>query len=102
MNAVRSYRDVAKALGLDVPTVQAIEYRAMKKCRVALLRECPDGFEDMREIFQTSQLPTKRADTGSGGSKAVARRVEGVFNPVVPAARASNNKPESRIAKKRC
>ena len=67
MNEVRSYREVAKALGLSVPTVQAIESRAMKKCRELLLKDCPDDFEDVRAILQTTKLPTKGADTGSGG-----------------------------------
>lgn len=48
--AVLSYRQISKALGVSVPTVRSIEFRALKKCRAALLRDCPDDFEDVRQM----------------------------------------------------
>jgi DNA-directed RNA polymerase sigma subunit (sigma70/sigma32) len=64
MNAGRSYREVAKALGLTIPKVQSIEFQALKKCRTALLRDCPDDFADARSIALASPaLPNKPEPT---------------------------------------
>jgi hypothetical protein len=52
MNAVRSYREVAQVLGVSPQVVQRIEFQALKKCRAVLLRDCPDDFEDVREVLR--------------------------------------------------